>query len=220
MLFSLGGNASSPFGGSTQPAAANLFGAPQNNTNLFGSSQAPPTQSVFGSKPSAPATAANVFGGTTQTTSNVFGGGVSTSSATMGGLGGTFGATTPSGGGFGQTSAAATTGGFGSSAGGAFGAQPNQGVAATGFGNSSSGGLGQTIFGRGVVAQPASSTTSSVVSTPVSETAPLPALPEQPRTSIYTPLSELTTEERAQFESPRFTLGKIPTKPPPRELIA
>lgn len=37
---------------------------------------------------------------------------------------------------------------------------------------------------------------------------------------MYTPLSELTNEEREQFEAEKFTLGKIPLRPPPRELVA
>ncbi|NXT73272.1 NUPL2 protein, partial [Zapornia atra] len=36
---------------------------------------------------------------------------------------------------------------------------------------------------------------------------------------LYTPKSDLTAEELQQFEAPRFTLGKIPLKPPPIELI-
>lgn len=35
----------------------------------------------------------------------------------------------------------------------------------------------------------------------------------------YTPISELTAEEKEQFEAPSFTLGKIPTRPPPLELV-
>ncbi|XP_052549699.1 nucleoporin NUP42 [Tympanuchus pallidicinctus] len=36
---------------------------------------------------------------------------------------------------------------------------------------------------------------------------------------LYTPRSELTAEELEQFEAKRFTLGKIPLKPPPVDLI-
>ncbi|KAM6236220.1 nucleoporin NUP42-like isoform 2-T2 [Porphyrio hochstetteri] len=36
---------------------------------------------------------------------------------------------------------------------------------------------------------------------------------------LYTPKSDLSAEELEQFEAPRFTLGKIPLKPPPIELI-
>ncbi|NP_001026155.2 nucleoporin NUP42 isoform 1 [Gallus gallus] len=36
---------------------------------------------------------------------------------------------------------------------------------------------------------------------------------------LYTPRSELTAEELEQFEAKRFTLGKIPLKPPPIDLL-
>ncbi|NXX10693.1 NUPL2 protein, partial [Podargus strigoides] len=36
---------------------------------------------------------------------------------------------------------------------------------------------------------------------------------------LYTPKSELTAEELEQFEAKRYTLGKIPLKPPPLELV-
>ncbi|XP_076083288.1 uncharacterized protein LOC143054243 isoform X2 [Mytilus galloprovincialis] len=35
----------------------------------------------------------------------------------------------------------------------------------------------------------------------------------------YTPLNQLTTEELEAFQAPTFTLGKIPTRPPPKELV-
>lgn len=37
--------------------------------------------------------------------------------------------------------------------------------------------------------------------------------------SVYTPLADLTAEEKLQFEAKMFTLGKIPMRPPPFELI-
>ncbi|NWW96228.1 NUPL2 protein, partial [Rhynochetos jubatus] len=40
-----------------------------------------------------------------------------------------------------------------------------------------------------------------------------------PSDKLYTPKSELTAEEIQQFEAKRFTLGKIPLRPPPLELI-
>lgn len=39
-----------------------------------------------------------------------------------------------------------------------------------------------------------------------------------PTGSLYTPIDKLTSEELEQFKASTFTLGKIPTKPPPREL--
>nr|XP_054755421.1 nucleoporin NUP42-like [Lytechinus pictus] len=35
----------------------------------------------------------------------------------------------------------------------------------------------------------------------------------------YTPMASLTPEEKEQFEAPIFTLGKVPTRPPPIELV-
>ena len=37
-------------------------------------------------------------------------------------------------------------------------------------------------------------------------------------TSVHTPMDKLTAVELEQFQAATFTLGKIPTKPPPREL--
>ena len=36
---------------------------------------------------------------------------------------------------------------------------------------------------------------------------------------VYTPLDQLSADERAQFEAPKFTLGRIPVRPPPKELV-
>jgi len=36
---------------------------------------------------------------------------------------------------------------------------------------------------------------------------------------VYTPLDRLTAEDRAQYEAPKFTLGRIPVQPPPKELV-
>jgi len=36
---------------------------------------------------------------------------------------------------------------------------------------------------------------------------------------IYTPLDQLSAEDRAQYEAPKFTLGHVPVRPPPKELI-
>ena len=40
----------------------------------------------------------------------------------------------------------------------------------------------------------------------------------EPEESAYTPLDKLTAEELEQFRSQTFTPGKVPIKPPPREL--
>lgn len=36
---------------------------------------------------------------------------------------------------------------------------------------------------------------------------------------VYTPLDQLTAEEKAQYEASKFTLGRIPVRPPPKELV-
>lgn len=36
----------------------------------------------------------------------------------------------------------------------------------------------------------------------------------------YTPKDQLTSEELAEFMADKFTLGKIPERPPPKELCA
>lgn len=37
--------------------------------------------------------------------------------------------------------------------------------------------------------------------------------------NLYTPLTELTPEEHREFTAKRFTLGQIPLRPPPAELL-
>jgi hypothetical protein len=37
--------------------------------------------------------------------------------------------------------------------------------------------------------------------------------------ALFTPRDQLMKEELEQFQSQRFTLGKIPLKPPPVELL-
>ncbi|OXB74570.1 UNVERIFIED_CONTAM: hypothetical protein H355_006440 [Colinus virginianus] len=77
--------------------------------------------------------------------------------------------------------------------------------AATGTSSSSSSGpwIAQTVAasGHNVTAAP-SAVTNSVASE-----------------KLYTPRSELTAEELQQFEAKRFTMGKIPLKPPPADLL-
>lgn len=36
---------------------------------------------------------------------------------------------------------------------------------------------------------------------------------------IYTPLNQLSAEDRAQYEAPKFTFGHVPVRPPPKDLI-
>jgi hypothetical protein len=39
------------------------------------------------------------------------------------------------------------------------------------------------------------------------------------RSVLYTPVDQLTVEEKSQFEAGRFTLGHVPVKPPPQVYI-
>lgn len=40
---------------------------------------------------------------------------------------------------------------------------------------------------------------------------------QSPNSELYTPVDQLTKEEKEQFEAEKFTLGKIPIRPPPRQ---
>jgi len=82
-----------------------------------------------------------------------------------------------------------------------------QGSAASGFAGSASftaSSLPQTTFG---FAQPAA---AESVQSQTGDTA---------ASLVYTPLDQLSAEDRAQFEAPKFTLGHVPVRPPPKELI-
>ncbi|KPP68541.1 nucleoporin-like protein 2-like, partial [Scleropages formosus] len=101
--------------------------------------------------------------------------------------------------GFGSTSAAGfsfTSAGFGNSFTSAptAGASPGQGSSV--FGGSST----VTGTGSGMVAAGAASSGS-------------------PADKLFTPQSELTPEELKEFMGKRFTLGQIPLKPPPADLL-
>ena len=39
------------------------------------------------------------------------------------------------------------------------------------------------------------------------------------RSLVYTPLDQLSAEDRVQYEAAKFTLGHVPVRPPPKELI-
>ena len=151
---------------------------------------------MFG-KP-APAAAGNLFGvgagaAASQPTGGLFGKPpAATQTATFGGAQPIFGG---------------SSGTFGGSAASAFGAAP-LGSAVQG----SSGAAAQNVFGASQQGAFGSAQTSfGGTSQPVQ--------PPAMESSVYTPADKLTAEERAQFEAATFTLGKIPTRPPPRELV-
>ncbi|XP_046560954.1 nucleoporin NUP42-like [Haliotis rubra] len=188
------------FGGSsgTGFGSTGAFGAGRTGGG-FGSSA---TTGAFGSSgaPFASSSAGSGFGSGATTSSGAFGGGATATSGGFGGAtagGGMFGGSgfsaqqtgTSS---FGGTSAGASAFGSTQPASGAFGTPTTQStVPPSGFFSSS----GQTT-----------------PSAPVS--APTPT-----NNKIYTPLADLTEEEKAQFSAPSFVLGKIPTRPPPQELV-
>ncbi|XP_052707007.1 nucleoporin NUP42-like isoform X2 [Crassostrea angulata] len=165
--------------------------------------------------------------------------GVSGSPGGFGSLGG-FRANTGSSGGFGANSS--SSGGFGSSgsfgvnsgSSGGFGNSGGFGANSGGFGaGTSSGGFGAT-FGT----QPPANANlnnnafgnSNATTTPIANANPFGnptgsagasfQSPQQTAAAskTYTPMDKLTAEELAEFQANQFTLGKIPTKPPPKEL--
>lgn len=70
----------------------------------------------------------------------------------------------------------------------------------------STSGSGNTLFGQ-------SANTSSALASPVIPT----SISSE---KLFTPKTELSAEELKQFEAKKFTLGKIPLKPPPVELLS
>ncbi|XP_065439421.1 nucleoporin NUP42 isoform X2 [Chrysemys picta bellii] len=101
----------------------------------------------------------------------------------------------------------------------------------SGFGSSSAVNLSSTTplpaFGavNAAVAAPASESGNSLFGQSVSafgyNVAPAPAAATSIVTSdtLFTPKTDLSPEELKQFEAKKFTLGKIPLKPPPIELL-
>jgi len=214
-----GTRSASQFSGATGDGA--------HSQSLFGSSQ---SNAAFGGSPATNQNTA-LFGGTSQP--GGFAVGANTFSSAGTGLfgkpapaaGNLFGAapvaSQPSGGLFGKpppTTQTATFGGaqpifggsagtFGGSASSTFGAAPTGGAV-----QSSSRGVTQNVFGASQQGAFGSAQTSfGGTSQPVQ--------PPATESSVYTPAEKLTAEERTQFEAATFTLGKIPTRPPPRELV-
>ncbi|KAM6087423.1 nucleoporin NUP42 [Chlamydotis macqueenii] len=111
-----------------------------------------------------------------------------------------------------------TTGGFGASGFSGFGSSsamnPSSTTLPTAFGGfnaalaASPSHSSTTLFG-----QTASASAHNITSAPSAVTN------NTTSEKLFTPKSELTAEELKQFEAKRFTLGKIPLKPPPVELL-
>lgn len=71
-----------------------------------------------------------------------------------------------------------------------------------------------SLFGKSITAVPPES--FGATASPIQGQTTTQASGET--TSVYTPMDKLTADEIEQFRAPTFTLGKIPTKPPPKEL--
>ncbi|XP_064268380.1 nucleoporin NUP42 isoform X2 [Passer domesticus] len=111
--------------------------------------------------------------------------------------------------------AAATAGGFGTSGFSGFGSASAVNSASTtpaafgAFGATCGSPASGALFG-----QSASASGHPVTSVSAAATNPSPASEK-----LFTPKSELSAEEWQQFEAKEFTIGKIPIKPPPLELL-
>lgn len=190
----------SVFGQQTTPSS--LFGQPQSDQNT-GQSQNLFGQSTFGQNPpfggtQPPDAQSSVFGQTTQS-SGLFG---KTAPTNFGS--GTFGAST-------QGPSATPQSLFGASGPTVVPNTPDQ-TASSLFGSGAQTGAspfsGSSNFGKSTAAiVPSGSAFGHSAGNQAGVTG-----------SLYTPMDKLTREELEQFQAPTFTLGKIPTRPPPREL--
>ncbi|KAL4231408.1 Nucleoporin-like protein 2 [Mactra antiquata] len=233
------GCSSGLFGASTssQPSTG-LFGAStstQSNSGLFGSTSGnQPNAGLFGKQPEQSGTQ-SVFGQTSSQAS-AFG---QTGTQSLFGKS-TFGQTEQSNNLFGQNSfgqapSTGQTGLFGqqSTSGSTFGQAAPSSSQQSLFGSPvsspfSDGNTGQatpsTPFGQSTI-QPKSlfgspATTVAAVAPTTSQIAPAQASSNQSDQSstLYTPLDKISPQDLEQFKAPTFTLGSIPTTPPPKEL--
>ncbi|XP_020848946.1 nucleoporin NUP42 [Phascolarctos cinereus] len=99
-----------------------------------------------------------------------------------------------------------------SSPSGTAGASGSPAIGPSGSGSSSSSGSGAMLFGLAASGFGQSGTSSSLPSSGGSNTASAEHL--------FTPKNELTAEELKQFVAKKFTLGKVPLKPPPEGLLS
>ncbi|XP_045189893.2 nucleoporin NUP42-like [Mercenaria mercenaria] len=83
----------------------------------------------------------------------------------------------------------------------------------TPFGQSSA--PARNLFGHSVTVVPPESQSGA---SSAAENKPVQATASGETNSVYTSIDKLTPEELEQFRAPTFTLGFIPTRPPPREL--
>ncbi|XP_064597280.1 uncharacterized protein LOC135463776 [Liolophura sinensis] len=173
-------------------SAESMFGINQSGGSLFGGNQ--PT-GAFGSNQGG----GSILSNTQSQGTNFFGNnGQSGFQQTTDSSSGLFGK--PAFGG-------ASTAGFGLAEvqGNVFGNNAGTSGGASGTATTGSSAFGQPVFGAagGALSTQPTASASSTSSTTESST--------------YTPLNELTPEERQQFEAGHFTAGRLPTRPPPKE---
>ncbi|XP_030057667.1 nucleoporin NUP42 [Microcaecilia unicolor] len=200
--------------GDAKPA----FGFGVQQTVNFGSSSFPTSSSTnisnvrtFSFKPTSgladtSGASTTVFGSSTTLGSTAFGALPASNAPSSVGFGNS---TAPPAASFGFGSA--PTSNFGIPATSGFGMGNSAQALPTGFGNLSSS-LGPSVFGQSA-GQAASGAESSISVTQ-------PAATNSIVGSLFTPRSELSAEDLKQFQAKRFTLGRIPLKPPPADLLS
>ncbi|WAR21620.1 NUP42-like protein [Mya arenaria] len=227
------GAGSSPFGAGSSTFGS--FGAAGNGggQTAFGQAAAPPS-GLFGAtgsglQPSLPppafgqAESQSLFGKTDQSSQPAFGQSAfgQTQNTTSAGLFGKAGTETPQ---------APTNSLFGKPVGSPFGGnafgstqtattqQSANPFGSANLGQSSGFGSTQPLpapSGFGASSQPSSTVGGAA---PVTAAATSGATGQAMVDSLYTPIEQLTDEEKQQFAAQTFTVGMIPTKPPPKEM--
>ncbi|KAK3910923.1 Nucleoporin-like protein amo1 [Frankliniella fusca] len=168
--------------------APSPFGAPQ-QPSVFGGATATQQASPFGTSPAVQQS--SPFGGTPtvgQSGGSIFGGSASATTAKANTF--SFALSNAFGAGA-NTTNTSTFGGAATASPSVFGGAPQSNTQST-----------SSIFG-GMASMQNPSAQSANISV---------------NTTLYTAISQLTDEERAQFEADTFTAGKIPCRPPPKEL--
>ncbi|XP_029920261.1 nucleoporin NUP42 [Myripristis murdjan] len=188
------GSSSSSFGsggfGAPAPAQASSFSFAA-PSNVFGSSVAPAASTGFGGMAAASTQPPSGFGSSSAASSAPSVANFSfTPAANKAPAASAFGSAS----GFSFSVTTNTGGGFGSNFGAGTAATAGSGSV---FGQTS-GGFGGTVAGAAAESGAARGTSAS----------------------LFTPQSELTPEELNQFGAKRFTLGQVPLKPPPADMLA
>ncbi|XP_038653342.1 nucleoporin NUP42-like isoform X2 [Scyliorhinus canicula] len=217
--------------GNTVTTTANAFGGNVTTTaNAFGGNVTA-TTNAFGSNVTT--TTTNAFGGNVTTTPNAFGSNVTTT--TTNAFGGNV-TTTPNA--FGSNVTTTTTNAFGGNVittpnafGGNVTATPNAfGGNVTATPNAFGGNVTTTPNAFGGNVTTANAFGSNVTTTPnafgcsaVSVSQPQNIAGSNNSVSgydkLYTPRTELSVDDLQEFEAKKFTLGRIPLRPPPIELL-